>query len=434
MKVREGGRVVKVAVIATGVNADGYREILGMHVATTESGAGWLSFLRDLVARGLTSHGPVALMTSDAHTVLVDAVGATLPGAAWPHRPPGASTANRPLKDRGPSTRGRLRGSAGVGSGSRWRSCIVATVAAIRAERSMNPHLQNLEDRSIHILREAVAESRRPALLYSVGKDSSVLLHLSQRAFYPAPLPFPLLHVDTTWKFQEMYAFRDQVVASAGADLIVHRNPDAVAAGINPFEHGSAVHTQIWKTEGLRQAIDEHRFDVTLGGARRDEEASRSKERVFSWRSAQHQWEPKRQRPELWRLYNTMTNPGEHLRVFPLSDWTELDVWRYIEDQRIPVVSLYLARPRPVVERDGLLIVVDDDRMPMRNGERPTLRHVRFRTLGCYPLTGATESDADSVSAVVQELVDATGSERQGRSIDHDSSGSMEKKKREGYF
>jgi sulfate adenylyltransferase subunit 2 len=298
----------------------------------------------------------------------------------------------------------------------------------------MHPHLQQLEDGSIHILREAVAESRRPVLLYSVGKDSSVLLHLARKAFHPAPLPFPLLHVDTTWKFREMYAFRDQVAQDVGAELIVHRNPDAVAAGINPFEHGSAVHTQIWKTEGLRQAMDRHRFDVAVGGARRDEESSRAKERVFSWRSAQHHWDPKRQRPELWRLYNTLTNAGEHLRVFPLSDWTELDVWQYIEDQRVRVVSLYLAAPRPVVERDGQLIVVDDDRMPLHSGEQPALRRVRFRTLGCYPLTGAIESEANSVSAVVQELAGATASERHGRSIDHDSAGSMEKKKREGYF
>ncbi|GLY53047.1 sulfate adenylyltransferase subunit CysD [Lentzea sp. NBRC 102530] len=293
-------------------------------------------------------------------------------------------------------------------------------------------HLDRLEADSVDIFREAVAESERPVLLYSVGKDSSVLLHLARKAFHPSPPPFPLLHVDTTWKFREMIAFRDATAASLGLRLIVHRNPDCVAAGINPFDHGSARHTDLWKTQGLRQALDEHRFDVAFGGARRDEEASRAKERVFSFRTAQHRWDPRNQRPELWRLYNTRVAPGESIRVFPLSNWTELDVWRYVERERIPVVPLYFAAPRPVVERDGALIMVDDDRMPLT--EQPRLELVRFRTLGCYPLTGAVRSEARTVADIVEEMRTATTSERQGRVIDHDQSGSMERKKREGYF
>ena len=293
-------------------------------------------------------------------------------------------------------------------------------------------HLDQLEADSIDIFREAVAEGERPVLLYSIGKDSSVLLHLARKAFYPSRPPFPLLHVDTTWKFREMIAFRDRTVAELGLDLIVHRNPDCVAAGINPFDHGSARHTDLWKTQGLRQALDEHRFDVAFGGARRDEEASRAKERVFSFRTAQHQWDPKNQRPELWRLYNTRVAPGESIRVFPLSNWTELDVWRYVERERIPVVPLYFAARRPVVDRDGALIMVDDDRMPLTSEPRQEL--VRFRTLGCYPLTGAVRSEARTVAEIVEEMRTATTSERQGRVIDHDQSGSMERKKREGYF
>ncbi|GGN03474.1 sulfate adenylyltransferase subunit 2 [Lentzea pudingi] len=293
-------------------------------------------------------------------------------------------------------------------------------------------HLDQLEADSIDIFREAVAESERPVLLYSIGKDSSVLLHLARKAFHPSKPPFPLLHVDTTWKFREMIAFRDSTVASLDLDLIVHRNPDCVAAGINPFDHGSARHTDLWKTQGLRQAMDEHRFDIAFGGARRDEEASRAKERVFSFRTAQHQWDPKNQRPELWRLYNTRVAPGESIRVFPLSNWTELDVWRYVERERIPVVPLYFAAPRPVVDRDGALIMVDDDRMPL--AEEPRVELVRFRTLGCYPLTGAVRSEARTVAEIVEEMRAATTSERQGRVIDHDQSGSMERKKREGYF
>jgi sulfate adenylyltransferase subunit 2 len=295
-------------------------------------------------------------------------------------------------------------------------------------------HLQRLEAESIQIMREAVAESERPVMLYSIGKDSSVMLQLAQKAFYPAPLPFPLLHVDTTWKFREMYAFRDTIAAQSGVDLIVHQNPDAVARDINPFTHGSAMHTDLWKTEGLKQALDKHRFDLAFGGARRDEEKSRAKERIFSLRSAAHRWDPKQQRPELWQLYNARKGFGESVRVFPLSNWTELDIWQYIRVQGIPIVPLYLAAPRPVVERDGTLIMVDDERMPLHAGEVPAIRSVRFRTLGCYPLTGAVESEATSLTGIIQEMLLATTSERQGRVIDHDSSGSMEKKKQEGYF
>jgi len=295
-------------------------------------------------------------------------------------------------------------------------------------------HLQVLEAESIHIMREAVAESERPVMLYSMGKDSTVMLHLARKAFYPSPPPFPLLHVDTTWKFREMYEFRDKVAAEDDVELIVHQNPEALVASINPFTNGSAIHTDLWKTEGLKQALDKHRFDLAFGGARRDEEKSRAKERVFSIRSTHHRWDPKRQRPELWHLYNALTNSGENIRVFPLSNWTELDIWQYIRTQNISIVPLYLAKPRLVVERNGTLIMVDDDRMPLSKGEKPELRSVRFRTLGCYPLTGAVESEADTLSAIIGEMLSATTSERQGRTIDHDSSGSMEKKKQEGYF
>jgi len=295
-------------------------------------------------------------------------------------------------------------------------------------------HLRQLEAESIQIIREAVAESEHPVMLYSVGKDSTVLLHLARKAFYPAKPPFPLLHVDTTWKFQEMYAFRDRAAAEAGMELLVHQNPDALARNINPFTHGSSVHTHIWKTEGLKQALDKYHIDLAFGGARRDEEKSRAKERVFSVRSAQHRWDPKRQRPELWQLYNGRTAPGESVRVFPLSNWTELDVWQYIRAEEIPVVSLYLAAPRPVVERDGMLIMVDDDRLPLQPGEQPMLKSVRFRTLGCYPLSGAVESTAATIVDVIAEMLLTTTSERQGRLIDHDASASMERKKQEGYF
>ena len=295
-------------------------------------------------------------------------------------------------------------------------------------------HLQRLEAESIQILREAVSECERPVMLYSIGKDSSVMLHLARKAFFPSRPPFPLLHVDTTWKFKEMYEFRAKAVAAAGMELLVHQNPYALEHNINPFDHGSALHTDIWKTEGLKQALDLHRFDLAFGGARRDEEKSRAKERVFSIRNAQHRWDPKAQRPELWRLYNARTRPGDSVRVFPLSNWTELDVWQYIYAESIEIVPLYFAAPRPVVQRDGALIMVDDDRMPLAPGEEPELREVRFRTLGCYPLTGAVESSASTLTEVVQEMLLTTTSERQGRVIDHDSSGSMEKKKQEGYF
>jgi sulfate adenylyltransferase subunit 2 len=295
-------------------------------------------------------------------------------------------------------------------------------------------HLQQLEAESIDIMREAISESERPVMLYSIGKDSSVMLHLAVKAFFPSKPPFPLLHVDTTWKFREMIEFRGTMARRLGLELIVHVNPEALAQGINPFTHGSAVHTDIWKTQGLRQALDKHGFDAAFGGARRDEEQSRAKERIFSFRSAQHRWDPKQQRPELWRLYNARKNKGESIRVFPLSNWTELDIWQYIRREKIPIVPLYLARKRPVVERGGVLIMVDDDRMPLASGEKPMMKSVRFRTLGCYPLTGAIESEADTVTAVIQEMLLARTSERQGRVIDHDSSGSMEKKKQEGYF
>jgi sulfate adenylyltransferase subunit 2 len=295
-------------------------------------------------------------------------------------------------------------------------------------------HLQRLEAESIQIFREVVSESEKPVMLYSVGKDSAVMLHLAMKAFHPSLPPFPLLHVDTTWKFQAMYDFRDKLVANLGLDLLVYRNPECVELGINPFDHGSATHTDMWKTEGLKQALDLHAFDLAFGGARRDEEKSRAKERVFSIRSAQHRWDPKQQRPELWKIYNARKAPGESIRVFPLSNWTELDVWQYIHREEIPIVPLYYAAERPVVERDGTLIMVDDDRMRLEPGEEPQLRSVRFRTLGCYPLTGAVESQASTLTEIIQEMLLTTSSERQGRVIDHDSSGSMEKKKQEGYF
>jgi len=295
-------------------------------------------------------------------------------------------------------------------------------------------HLQRLEAESIDIFREAVSEAENPVMLYSVGKDSAVMLHLARKAFFPSRPPFPLLHVDTTWKFRAMYELRDRMARESGMELLVHHNQDALQRGINPFTHGSALHTDLWKTEGLKQALDKYGFDLAFGGARRDEEKSRAKERVFSFRSAQHRWEPKAQRPELWRLYNARKLPGESIRAFPLSNWTELDIWQYIHLENIPIVPLYFAERRPVVERDGVLIMVDDERMPLRPGEQPQLRSVRFRTLGCYPLTGAVESEADSLPAIIREMLLATTSERQGRVIDHDSAGSMEKKKVEGYF
>jgi sulfate adenylyltransferase subunit 2 len=294
-------------------------------------------------------------------------------------------------------------------------------------------HLQQLEAESIHIFREVAAETEKPVMLYSIGKDSAVMLHLARKAFYPAPPPFPMLHVDTTWKFQDMYRLRDKVAAESGMELIVYRNPEAEKLGINPFDHGG-LHTDMWKTEGLKQALDLHGFDAAFGGARRDEEKSRAKERIFSFRSSSHRWDPKAQRPELWSLYNARKAPGESIRVFPISNWTELDIWQYIYAETIEIVPLYLAAPRPTVERDGMLLMVDDDRFRLREGEVPVERSVRFRTLGCYPLTGAVESEADSLAAIIREMITATTSERQGRAIDHDQSASMEKKKQEGYF
>ena len=294
-------------------------------------------------------------------------------------------------------------------------------------------HLQRLEAESIHILREVVAETMRPVMLYSVGKDSAVMLHLAQKAFFPATPPFPLLHIDTTWKFQAMYELRDRAAAAAGMKLLVHRNPEALARGINPFDHGS-MHTDLWKTEGLKQALDHHGFDAAFGGARRDEEKSRAKERIISVRSASHHWDPKNQRPELWRLYNARKAKGESLRVFPISNWTELDIWQYIQREGIEIVPLYFAAPRPTVMRDGMIVMVDDDRFRLAPGEVPATRSIRFRTLGCYPLTGAEESEATTLSQVIQEMLLTTTSERQGRAIDHDQAASMEKKKAEGYF
>jgi sulfate adenylyltransferase subunit 2 len=295
-------------------------------------------------------------------------------------------------------------------------------------------HLERLEAESIHIMREVVAECDKPVMLYSIGKDSAVMLHLAMKAFYPAKPPFPLLHVDTTWKFRDMIAFRDRMVKDLGLDLIVHINEDGVRQGIGPFTHGSGVHTDVMKTQGLKQALDKYGFDAAFGGARRDEEKSRAKERVFSFRSAQHRWDPKRQRPELWQLYNARKAKDESLRVFPLSNWTELDIWQYIYLKNIPIVPLYFSAQRPVVERDGVTIMVDDDRMPLKPGEKPHMKFVRFRTLGCYPLTGAIESRADTLPAIIQEMLLTTTSERQGRVIDHDAAASMEKKKQEGYF
>ncbi len=298
----------------------------------------------------------------------------------------------------------------------------------------MLTHLQRLEAESIHIMREVLGECENPVMLYSIGKDSAVMLRLAQKAFAPGRLPFPLLHVDTTWKFREMIAFRDQTVERLGLDLRVHVNPEGLERAINPFSHGSAVHTDIWKTQGLKQALDHYGFDAAFGGARRDEEKSRAKERIFSIRSEQHRWDPKMQRPELWRLYNTRKRKGESLRVFPISNWTELDIWEYIYLNDIPIVPLYFAKERPVVRRDGTLIMVDDERMPLLPGEVPEMRKVRFRTLGCYPLTGAIESEAQSLPEIIQEMLLSKTSERQGRLIDSDSAGSMEKKKQEGYF
>ncbi|WP_268245236.1 sulfate adenylyltransferase subunit CysD [Thalassotalea profundi] len=309
------------------------------------------------------------------------------------------------------------------------------TYANHAGSKDMNlTHLQKLEAESIHIIREVAAEFDKPVMLYSVGKDSAVLLHLARKAFAPGKIPFPLLHVDTTWKFKEMIAFRDQMAKDYGFELLVHKNPEGLAMDINPFVHGSAKHTDIMKTQGLKQALDQYGFDAAFGGARRDEEKSRAKERVYSFRDKNHRWDPKSQRPELWNVYNGKVNKGESIRVFPLSNWTELDIWQYIYLESIPIVPLYLSAKRPVVERDGTLIMVDDDRMPLSEGEEVQMKNVRFRTLGCYPLTGAVESEAATLPDIIQEMLLTRTSERQGRVIDHDSAGSMEKKKMEGYF
>jgi len=302
------------------------------------------------------------------------------------------------------------------------------------SERVRLTHLERLEAEAIDVIREVVAEAEKPVMLYSIGKDSSVMLHLARKAFWPAPPPFPFLHVDTTWKFREMYEFRARMAEEHGLELLVHVNEDGVRRGINPFDSGSVVHTDVMKTEGLKQALDKHGFDAAFGGARRDEEKSRAKERIFSFRTAQHRWDPKNQRPELWRLYNARHRRGESIRVFPLSNWTELDVWLYIHREEIPIVPLYFSAVRPVVEREGTLIMVDDERMPLEPGEEPMRKRVRFRTLGCYPLTGAVESEADTLPKIIQEMLLARTSERQGRVIDYDASASMEKKKVEGYF
>jgi sulfate adenylyltransferase subunit 2 len=310
----------------------------------------------------------------------------------------------------------------------------VTSVVSKKLHPQTLTHLERLEAEAIQVMREVVAECEKPVMLYSIGKDSAAMLHVALKAFYPAKLPFPLLHVDTKWKFRDMYAFRERMVNEFGFDLLVYTNPEGLAQGVNPFTHGSAIHTDIMKTQALKQALDLYGFDAAFGGARRDEEKSRAKERIFSFRSVQHRWDPKNQRPELWRLYNARKHKGESIRVFPMSNWTELDIWQYIYLRDIPIVPLYYSAVRPVVERDGALIMVDDERMPLHPGEKPTMRKVRFRTLGCYPLTGAVESEADTLPAIIQEMLLTTSSERQGRVIDHDQSASMEKKKQEGYF
>ena len=312
---------------------------------------------------------------------------------------------------------------------TKTRRCEIAPVL-----RKHMSHLDALEAEAIHIMREVVAEAENPVMLYSVGKDSSVMLHLARKAFYPGKIPFPIMHIDTMWKFSEMIDFRDKTAKDLGLNLIVHINPEGKEMGMNPFIHGSSKHTDVMKTDGLKQALDKYQFDVAFGGARRDEEKSRAKERIFSFRTSKHRWDPKKQRPELWNLYNSRKNKGESIRVFPLSNWTELDIWQYIHLEKIPIVPLYFSKERPVVERDGTLILVDDDRLPLKEGEKPSMKSVRFRTLGCYPLTGAVESEADTLPEIIQEMLLTTTSERQGRTIDHDSNASMEKKKQEGYF
>jgi len=333
-------------------------------------------------------------------------------------------------KGRSPSTRTINR----VREWMRKPDAVPPVQKPVAEEASRLTHLQRLEAESIHIIREVAAECEKPVMLYSIGKDSAVMLHLAMKAFYPAKPPFPLMHVDTRWKFRDMIAMRDKTAAKLGLELIVHINPEGVAKNINPFDHGSALHTQIMKTDGLKQALEKYGFDAAFGGARRDEEKSRAKERIFSFRDTRHRWDPKNQRPELWNLYNARKNKGESIRVFPLSNWTELDIWQYIHRESIEIVPLYFAAPRPIVWRDGQMIMVDDDRMRLASGEKPEMRKIRFRTLGCYPLTGAIESEATSLLGIVEEMLVATSSERQGRVIDKDQAASMEKKKQEGYF
>lgn len=334
-------------------------------------------------------------------------------------------------KGRSPSTRTIEKIRSWISSSN--SPTVSTSPAPMVAPRNLT-HLDKLEAESIHIIREVAAECEKPVMLYSIGKDSAVMLHLAMKAFYPARPPFPLMHIDTRWKFRDMYAMRDETARNLGLDLIVHINPEGIAKDVNPFDHGSALHTHIMKTEGLKQALDTHGFDAAFGGARRDEEKSRAKERIFSFRDTKHRWDPKNQRPELWSLYNARKNKGESIRVFPLSNWTELDIWQYIHRENIPIVPLYFADERPVVERDGQLIMVDDDRMRLMPGEVPQMKKIRFRTLGCYPLTGAIESSATSLLDIIEEMLVATSSERQGRVIDKDQSASMEKKKQEGYF
>ncbi|NML17510.1 sulfate adenylyltransferase subunit CysD [Azohydromonas sp. G-1-1-14] len=410
---------------------------------------------------GITLHAcPVALRRVTAAAPVASAPPAPLRSAApRPAAQPGVPPAPRALPPAPPPAILSAPASAAKAAArapAPWRPATPAAAApfpsskptssAARAAAAVFPspkreqpamkltHLQRLEAESIHIMREVVAEADKPVMLYSIGKDSAVMLHLAKKAFYPAPPPFPLLHVDTTWKFRDMYAMRERMARELGMELLVYQNPEAKALGINPFDHGSQIHTDMWKTQGLKQALDHYGFDAAFGGARRDEEKSRAKERIFSFRTAQHRWDPKNQRPELWKLYNARKHKGESIRVFPLSNWTELDIWQYIYLENVPIVPLYLAKERPVVERDGTLIMVDDERFPLRPGEMPMMRKVRFRTLGCYPLTGGFESEADTLPAIIQEMLLARTSERQGRMIDHDAAASMEKKKQEGYF
>jgi sulfate adenylyltransferase subunit 2 len=425
-------------------------QVLGLlHGIELDSAAG--AALRELVAADGVALQPCPLALRPAVAAAAPAAASapqrTLPAAPMPTRSAAATPRVPPPAPPAPIL--SAQASSQKAAPAPWRPATPAAQAPVspsaaargadfpflKREQPMKlTHLQRLEAESIHIMREVVAEADKPVMLYSIGKDSAVMLHLAKKAFYPAPPPFPLLHVDTTWKFRDMYAMRERMARELGMELLVYQNPEAKAMGINPFDHGSQIHTDMWKTQGLKQALDHYGFDAAFGGARRDEEKSRAKERIFSFRTAQHRWDPKNQRPELWKLYNARKHKGESIRVFPLSNWTELDIWQYIYLENVPIVPLYLAKERPVVERDGTLIMVDDERFPLKPGEVPMMRKVRFRTLGCYPLTGAIESQADTLPAIIQEMLLARTSERQGRMIDHDTSASMEKKKQEGYF